>query len=428
MMRILRDRRGVALMLVLSAITVLTMVGVEFAYNTSVYHNLAQNEADRLKAYYLAKSAYNFMKLELKFNQFFKQITASQNLGEFLGANANLPLCQQFPISTGLIRAVFIEGAIPGMEGGGEEAAAANEALEEMQKDTSISDQKQAQEFLSFEGDFDGECVDEGTKINLNALAGLSTDPGADGTPSAYDRYKQFLFRFMSAPKFEPLFEASGVRVLDVVNNIGDWVDTNGEMNDFEGRSAGAEVSLYQRAQVPYQVRNGKLVTLMEMYLIDGVVDDWFSPMMDYFTIYSGAGVNVCTASEDIVEGVIRAFVDANPGLPPVRLEDQEEMDKLLTAVAEACASGKTGEEMKTQLNSAISSAMGQLTQGGTGTETETGATIVVPFGSFVSTDSNVFSLKLGGQVGDITVYIKAVIDATGTDVRKWRILYWRVY
>ncbi|MBN1282440.1 MAG: general secretion pathway protein GspK [Proteobacteria bacterium] len=419
-MRLIGNRKGVALMLVLSAITVLTMVGVEFAYNTSVYYNLVQNEADRLKAYYLARSAYNFMRLELKFNQTFQQVVKSQNLGQYLGANAQLPLCQQFPLSTGLIRAVFIEGAIPGMDG--EEEGEASEAIEEMRRDASISQGKQAEEFLSFDGDFDGECEDEGTKIDLNGFFGLSKESSSDGLPSPFDRYKQFLYRFMSEPRFGLLFESAGVRVLDVVNSIGDWVDADAQADDFEGRSAGAEISRYESAQVPYQIRNGKLVTLMEAYLIDGVVDDWFGPMMDYFTIYGGAGVNVCTASEEVVQGVIRAYLDANPEIPPMRLEDPAEMERLLSAIAEACASGKSGDDLKNEMNTAMAAAVGELSGG------QTGATVQVPFASFVSTESKVFSLKLGGQVGEITVRIKAVVDTSGGEPSKWRLLYWRVY
>ncbi|MFA5186478.1 MAG: hypothetical protein WC551_08385, partial [Patescibacteria group bacterium] len=127
-------------------------------------------------------------------------------------------------------------------------------------------------------------------------------------------------------------------------------------------------------------------------------------------------------------------YIDANPGLPPLRLEDPEEMGNLLSAVAEACASGKSGDDMKNELNTAISAAMGQMTAAGG----ETAAAIQVPFGSLINLDSGVFSLTLGGQVGEIVVRIKTVIDTTGSsssggsassvDPSKWRILYWRVY
>ena len=44
-MHLLKNKKGVAIMLVLAAISVLTAMGVEFAYNTNVYHNLAQSQA-----------------------------------------------------------------------------------------------------------------------------------------------------------------------------------------------------------------------------------------------------------------------------------------------------------------------------------------------------------------------------------------------
>ena len=173
------NKKGVALMLVLSAIVVLSTVLVEFAYNTNVNYNLAMNERDRLQSYYLAKSAYSFMLLELKFDRMFRQIVQSQNLSQYLGGAANMPLCQQFPLSTGLIRAVFTGGGLEGLMGGaggeedegeGGEESQIEDKIERLQRSASVSAEKMASEFLEFEGDFDGECIDEGTKINLNGI------------------------------------------------------------------------------------------------------------------------------------------------------------------------------------------------------------------------------------------------------------------
>jgi len=428
---IFRNKKGVALMLVLSAISVLTAMGVEFAYNTSVYYNLAHNELDRLKAYYLAKSAFNFMQLELKFDKVFKQTIQSQNLGQFLGGNAQLPLCQQFPLSTGLIRAVFAGGGLEGLMGGagGEEGAGEEvaEEIEDLRKDVSISQEQGASDFLQFAGDFDGECIDEGTKIDLNGFAGLSQTAGAEGTPSAFDQYKQFLFRFMSQPKFRLLFEEADVRLTDVVNNIGDWIDDNREINDFEGRTGGAEVTIYQKEGAPYEVRNNKLLTLLETYLIDGVVDVWFQPMMDYFTVYGDGKVNVCTTSQEILESLIKRYVDDTPNLPPLRLEDPEEMARLTGAVMEACASGKTGDALKTEINTALSTAIGSIA-GEEQAAPASGGAEASGFGNYVNTESRFFSLKLAGQMNDITVRIKAVLDVKEADPLKWKLLYWRVY
>lgn len=416
-------------MLVLSAISVLTAMGVEFAYNTSIYYNLANNELDRLKAYYLAKSAFNFMQLELKFDKVFKQTIASQNLGQFMGGNAQLPLCQQFPLSTGLIRAVFGGGGLEGLMGGAEGEEGAEEVveeIEELRKGVSISQEQGASDFLQFAGDFDGECIDEGTKIDLNGFSGLSQTPGAEGTPSAFDQYKQFLFRFMSQPKFRLLFEEADVRLTDVVNNIGDWIDDNREINDFEGRTGGAEVTLYQKDEAPYDVRNNKLITLLETYLIDGVVDVWFQPMMEYFTIYGDGKVNVCTTSEEVLQSLISRYIDDTPDLPPLRLEDPEEMGRLTGAVMEACATGATGDKLKTEINNALATAIGSIAGEEQAAPAAGGTT--TGFGNYVSTDTRFYTLKLAGQVNDITVRIKAVVDVKEADPLKWKLLYWRVY
>ena len=435
MLKLLKNSRGVALMLVLSAISVLTVMGVEFAYNTSVYYNLAQNELDRLKAYYLAKSAYSFMQLELKFDRMFQQTVQSQNLGQFLGENAQLPLCQQFPLSTGLIRAVFSGGGIEGLMSGaagaegveGEEGEVPEE-IEDMRKGASMSQEQGASDFLQFEGDFDGECVDESTKIDLNGFYGLSQSPGTEGTASAFDQYKQFIFRFLSQPRFRLLFDKADVRIPDVVNNIGDWIDGNREMNDFDNRVGGAEVSLYQKEEAPYSVRNGKLITLLETYLVEDVVDDWFQPMMDFFTVYGDGKVNVCTTSEEVLKSLIQRYVDDTPGLPPLRLEDPEEMGRLTGAVTEACAQGGTGDALKQAINTGLATAIGSIAGEQEGETTTTTGAAAGGFGNYVSTDRRYFSLKLAGQMNDITVRIKAVIDVKEADPLKWKLLYWKVY
>lgn len=420
-------------MLVLSAIVLLTTMLVEFAYNTNVNYHLALNERDRLKAYYLARSGYNFMLLELKFDRIFRQMVESQNLGQYLGDTAQLPLCQQFPLSTGLIRAVFTGGGLAGLMGGGEEGAEesdAGEEVEDMRKDVSLSQEKSAEEFLQFEGDFDGECQDESTKINLNGFAGLRRTAVAEGGMSAFDQYKRFLYNFLSRPEFELLFEEADVRETDVIDNIGDWIDPNTDIDQFGGRSGGAERSLYDKMNVGYSVRNGKLITLLEAYLIDGIVDDWFEPLEEYFTIYGDGRINICATGRDVVESLIRRYIDSTPGLPPVRVDDPDEMDRLVGAVMNACSGGASGDQLAQNaavaLNQAISGEIPEEGEEGTQQGGEQDQT--AGFASYVTTDKRFYTLKLAGQMMDTTVRITAVIDVKEQNPKKWRLLYWRVY
>lgn len=443
----IKNKKGVALVLVLASIVVLTTFAVELSYSTNVSYRLAQNDLNRLQADYLAKSALNFMLLELKFDRMFRQIVESQNLGQYLGESANLPLCQQFPMSTGLIRAVFTGGGLAALTGGSETAESSEdvsepspeqEKIEEKQKDVSISQEKTAEEFLDFEGDFEAECIDEGTKINLNGFAGLSLTPAAESETSPFEQYKQFLFWFLSEKQFELLFKDADIKITDVVDNIGDWIDVNTEVNGMGGKTGGGEKMAYDKLGVTYPVRNGKLLSLLEAYLINDVIDDWFAPLIDYFTVYGDGKINVCNAKSEVVEGLIRRYVASTPGLPPLRLEDREEMGRLTGAVAKGCSSGGSGEQLKTAISGELSSAIGAVAGG-------TNPAVPMPpgqtpqptaptggqsqgFASYLDTQGRFFSLNLTGQVKDIIVRTKAVIDVRDTDPKKWKFMYWRVY
>ncbi len=61
--------RGVALILVLTTIAILTSIGVDFSYSSRVSLRLAENARDELRAYYLARSAVNLSRLLLHFQK-----------------------------------------------------------------------------------------------------------------------------------------------------------------------------------------------------------------------------------------------------------------------------------------------------------------------------------------------------------------------
>ena len=410
-------------MLVLSAITIMTAMAVEFAYNTNVTYHLAMNDLDRLKAQYLALSAYRFMQVELKFDRMFKAVVAAQNLGQFLGANANMSLCMQFPISTTLIRAIFMGG-----EG-------ADSLPPELKKMVSMSQESDAKEFLEFEGDFDGECIDESTKINLNYFYGL--DPAKkmpDGGRNQYDTFKADLMSYFGADAYKQLFEEADVKVQDMVRNIGDWTDTNEVINELGGVEAGPEITVYDRIGKNYLIKNGKLTTLEEVYLIDGVVDEWFAPIAENFTVYGeGGAVNVCNADETVVRMVIRRYVEGNPALPPIKLNEEETMQMLVGAVMEGCSAGGMGNQLKQQIAQSLDAAIGAAAggaapEGGTAPAAGTAAGGATGFASLVTTESRFYTLILTGTVGDTSVRVKAVLDIKEADPKKWKLLYWRIY
>ncbi len=431
----LRDQRGVALMLVLAALVVLTTVATEFAYNTNVSYHMALNERDRLKAQYLAISAYRFMLVELRYDKVFRSVVEKQNLGDFLGGAANLPLCQQFPMSTQLIRAVFMPGEGGGEEGEGVEGEAAPAGMlpEEFSGMISLEQREEASKFLEFEGDFEAECIDESTKINLNSFASFKPDKvTTTGAPNDYDQFKDFLIKFLKAPEYEDLFEKADVKPEDVARNIADWVDSNERINDPGGVAGAPEDTIYQRKELNYPMKNSKFTTPDEVYLVEGVLDDWMFPLENRFTIYGDEKVDVCSAPSDVVAAVIRRYVESKPEPPALDFSEPEMVDKLVSAVMDGCAMGGTGDKLTKNIEAALEAALGELlgpsyasggTTGGTG-----GSGGTAGFGKFVSSGRRFYTLKLTGMVGDIAVRIKATVDVGDKDPKNWKVLYWRVF
>lgn len=426
-MKFLHNQSGVALMLVLAALVVLTTMAAEFAFNTNVSYHMAMSERDRLKAQYLALSSYRFMLVELKFDKVFRSVIEKQNLGQIVGGSANMPLCQQFPISTALIKAVFLGGAEG--EDAEEGAGAVGMLPEEFSKLVSIEQREEAGKFLDFEGDFEGECIDESSRVNLNAFAIWKPDNVIEGKLNEYDQFKEFLVKFLSDQAFEDLFEKADVKPADVVRNIADWVDTNERINESGGIMGAPEDTLYERKGLTYPLKNGKFTTPDEVYLVEGVVDDWFYPLQNRFTIYGDGKVDVCNAPSDVVAALIRRYVEGLPDAPVIDYTDGELMDKLVTAVMDGCSLGGTGEQLKKNVSDVLDMALKELTGAVYESAVEGGgAGGVKGFGEFIATERRFISLILSGLVGDVAVTIFTTLDIGDNDPKRWKILYWKVY
>ena len=63
------QNRGVALILVLTTLAILTSIGVDFSYQSRVSLKLAENLRDETRAYYMARSAVNLSRLLLHFQK-----------------------------------------------------------------------------------------------------------------------------------------------------------------------------------------------------------------------------------------------------------------------------------------------------------------------------------------------------------------------
>lgn len=458
MQSISKNESGIALLLVISSLVVITMLTVEFAYNAEIEYQMALRNRQRTQAYFLAMSAYQLTLLELKMqgpiqSQIQKATQALGEAGIELPIDSSAPLCQQFPMKTALFRLAQAGGGLTKKEGESSEAEnpLAGFALSGLE------------EFLQFTGDFEGECVDESSKINLNYFYGMDPAKQMLSGDNPYDDLKKIIMKVLDNPDHRKKIEESDLTPHDVVQNIADWIDENESVNNFGGSEGGGEDSRY-RGGLPGQMtsKNGKLSTPQDIFRVAGVMDAWWIPVSESFTIYGSSSeggkmqINVCQAPDSVVKALILRYVESRKEIPPLRPEDSEVVDQLVSAVQEGCG----GEVDKNEIAKALEDALftllkvpPQLTGAAAGEEAkgkeekeekeegETGeaekksgsgdGAAQSPFAEWITTESRFFSLKLTGQVKETVVKIDAVIDLGekgGSDTARWKLLYWKIY
>ena len=433
------NQRGVAIPLVLGGITILAALATDFAGNSTLQLRMATNARDRLQAEYLAYSGLNFLRLELRLERMAKGLLPANLQGMGSG-----PLCKQYPLSTGLLKAIFIPNENEGAPDAGPPDATA-QAVDKTRMVTAF-DTEAAKEFLRFEGDFSGECSDEGGKLNLNVFA----EPGQDSAKKAgpgelntYDRWKEMLVTFVSHSRFKEVFaEDERDRIREVVCNIADWVDGNEHVNEKGGMQAGPETGPYSGLEAGYKIKNGKMATLDEVYLIAGVQDDWFTPLREYFTVYgNGSKVNLCSADPEVVEAVVSAYALGNPKFPTFTPENPELMKKVMEAVDKACGGTKPPPQKVAQEIEAVLS--------GVGAAAGTAAAPVPPpaplsewgpaptsLADMIVTETRYYRIVGTGEIRRrrgaeeiVTAMARAtaVVDIKENDPKKWKTIYWRV-
>jgi general secretion pathway protein K len=328
-----RGERGAALLTAIVAISVLTALAVDLAYENRVRLQIAANGRDSLRAEALAQSGVALSRMVLAFqvqidDQAGRMCSALGSFANALGGNAGgnagagatqpgattppggttqpggaagggtqtsgCPRPQIWslvPVSSGLVQALFGGGAAtPPVEG-----------------------QKPAARFGDFDGSFDAKISDEGTKVNAQ-LDGLSTS-GRLGVQV------EALLRLTCDARWDGLFDredAQGQRYTrpDLVIHLRDWandaasasalrasfpgggacnvvVDQNPFENGFQDKNYP-----YDRGPDRYRAKSARLDSMDELYLVAGVSDAVMAAFGDQLTVYQPreAAINVNTS------------------------------------------------------------------------------------------------------------------------------------
>jgi general secretion pathway protein K len=264
------DERGIALILVMGAITVLTVFLTQLQDETSSELAAALAERDALKAEYHARSAVSLARLLIASEQ-----TVSQAVGPILqlltGGKGGPP---QIPVweFTDLVLGPF------------NDATASQSFLATIGGDPSTAKNIGIQGG----GRWEVNIVDEDAKVNLN-------QPAQNDNGKSSDRLASQLIGLMAPPIYDEMFggrdgDGQFTDRQTICSALVDWVDSNPDGNEAQypcdpngqtNVNRGPEDNFYQMVGLPYLRKNGAFDSLEEVRLVRGVSDDFWTNFVD---------------------------------------------------------------------------------------------------------------------------------------------------
>lgn len=433
-----RRSRGVALIIAVVSIALLTVIATEFAYNSRVDLQLAANQRDEVRAYYMARSGVAMSRLLLRFQRQVDQTpipNPASLFGSILGGgqgnqgntpqptSLNLQLWKMARVDChllkGLVKSEGQEGAsdIPPVEAKDEDDARFKMDGEEDPASREMSAQMTRRSFGGFEGCFLSTISDEEEKLNVHRLmAGAG-----DALPTALR-----MMDMLGDKRFEFLWErddANRVRSNpeEVMLAIKDWADddetgsainrtdpTNPLPNGFSDEGAP-----YSRYEPHYEPKNARFDSIDELYRVHGVNDQFMAAFKDRLTVYPDINSKPNINTDDPVMMGLAIMSVADPARPDPRLKDPVFLNELITRIRSARMFSFFGMSVQ-DFVAVVESA---------GIAVNPAIRSNVAGNRLVGDKSQTFTIKSVGEAGNVQKTLTAVVRLDDT---LGKLLYWR--
>lgn len=393
-----RDRGGIALILVICSIMILTSVVTDLSFGARVRFIAATHERDETEAYYLAMSGINVYRLILMANKQISNNTTIKSYLEAAGLSAQDLLINIIPfLNTGLMRVMFVSDGDMEQEDVDQLVQTGEISDEIRQESMEGSSHFGKKNFLDFDGDFMVQPRPEDCRINVNLLSKIqSTD-----TPD--DNYiVQELEGLMAGQENEQFLRDRNLTARELALNLLDWVDTDSTVASGKG---GYEDDFYNKLDNPYVAKNAPFDTPNEIRLVEGWQDDVYEKFGDQLTIFgnSKGKVNVLCADEYVIKALLKTY----------------------------CTN--CGSASETQLDGYLERYKAYAAQNAVGTwkawkkayEDEAGITWTSGIDNAITDKNTVYTLTATGKVGDAASQVTVVVDQSKSDFGT--VIYWRV-
>jgi general secretion pathway protein K len=303
-----RDRQsGVALLVTISALSLLIALVAQFSYGTTVDVSQAANARDEIRAHYLARSAMELSRMLIKIQLKFVEpimAQAQKMLADMAGQDLGISL-----------RVTDYTGPLLGFFSGNKTDVAMLGSMVGI-------DTAEATGLDAVPGHMDAEITNEDGKIDLNCGAG----------PAPTRSRQVVIFRLLSAltmsPRYDLLFSTPDVdgryvdRV-DLARALMDWSDGDEQMFSVDANAAGPEDYRYDQRADPYLAHNNYYDTIGETGLVRGMNASFTEAFQPYFTTYSSdqdCKVNLASVKGDctpLIVGLVRAALIPDPTKVP---------------------------------------------------------------------------------------------------------------
>ncbi len=381
-------------MMVLVTIAMLASVIVEFVYETRVDVQMAANVRDRLKAYYLARSAMNFSRLILFF----------QGQADKLTGGA-VKLYQLIPIESDLAKAITSGemGEAFGLEG------------------ANLGDMRG---FGDFDGGFSATIEDEYAKINLNAL---------DSLPSIASPTAAQILALIASPRYREFWERDDAEGRhntpgEVIAAMHDWIDRDTVMDTFQPEVVAldpfsqpsvftpgttSEDSNYDMLSPPYKCKNNPFLSVEELQLVRGIDDDFMEEFSDKFTVWSDPNLLINLSSINDPVTMLSVLCLQPENMPMCTEQGLPQLLEVLSLFFEF-RNMMQWTTFTVPTNQAIQAFF-----------TSMGPTFNQYFLKNLAPFSDTFMVKAQGRMGEVVVNIKAVLKntAAGQEIMYWRVM-----
>ena len=285
---------GIALLLVIAMISVLSLLVKESIIVSQVHQKIAFNSLNQLKAFYLAKSAYKLSLLRLKAYKQVKSFVSS------LGDNA--------PISQSLIEKIWNTPLIFPVPSG---------AISEVR----LQAFKELEEKLEFPGSFNAQITSESSKFNLNSILFFDKNENnkKSDTSKNKDDSKSTSNSNNDESKTKKVIVDTRESLYEIVTRIVNTkLDTDEEFSDrykhFKFDQLINDIIAWidltfnhpspnRNHYIPY--KRAPIYSITELHMIKSMDDTLYDIFNDYFTVNSNNnGMNVNKLESNILQAL----------------------------------------------------------------------------------------------------------------------------